>query len=303
MSLSWPGQKNGQIPTDLMVDITGRGDYLHPTAAASFKAMNAAMKEDIGRTITAAPGSSAYRPEAEQIALFTQRYTKVSYGTGLWWNGSYWTKNPGADTAAIPDTSNHGWALAVDITGYETAAGGWQGSTYVNDGPVWKWLQANAARFGWSWTTGRASRESWHWEYVGSLTTTAFAAATPIEAEDQEDEMFVVINKESGVGALAAPGVFAGIPGELSDELQEAMKVLKLSAAAFNFMSSACLAAGRSPVRVYANTKTQQWVVGGAEIWYPIPSGDGTIWTNIFGPYIAVDDTTFLKLRKGFTGQ
>ena len=61
--------------------------------------------------------------------------------------------------AAVPGTSNHGWALAVDLCGGIHIAGSAQ----------WTWMTANAGRFGfvqpdWAGPAGEKP-EPWHWEY------------------------------------------------------------------------------------------------------------------------------------------
>ena len=61
--------------------------------------------------------------------------------------------------AAVPGTSNHGWALAVDLCGGINIAGSAQ----------WRWMTANAGRFGfvqpdWAGPAGEKP-EPWHWEY------------------------------------------------------------------------------------------------------------------------------------------
>ena len=61
--------------------------------------------------------------------------------------------------AACPGTSNHGWALAVDLCGGINVAGS----------PQWTWMTANAGRFGFvqpDWARPGAEKpEPWHWEY------------------------------------------------------------------------------------------------------------------------------------------
>ena len=63
--------------------------------------------------------------------------------------------------AATPGTSNHGWALAVDLGGGVNRFGT----------PQHKWMVANAGRFGWvhpSWAQqGGSKPEAWHWEFNG----------------------------------------------------------------------------------------------------------------------------------------
>ncbi len=63
--------------------------------------------------------------------------------------------------AAVPGTSNHGWAIAVDLCGGIERFGT----------PQHRWMQANAPRFGWmqpTWATIVGSKpEPWHWQPVG----------------------------------------------------------------------------------------------------------------------------------------
>ena len=64
--------------------------------------------------------------------------------------------------AAIPGTSQHGWAAACDIA---------EGEAQIGFGtPKYKWLDANAPRFGWvnpSWAReGAYKPEYWHWEFA-----------------------------------------------------------------------------------------------------------------------------------------
>lgn len=58
----------------------------------------------------------------------------------------------GGAPAAQPYTSNHGWAIAVDVLTRAAAA----------------WLLRNAARFGWSHDEGLRVGEWWHFRYVGA---------------------------------------------------------------------------------------------------------------------------------------
>jgi hypothetical protein len=110
------------------------GGRLWPEAAATWNAMRAAYIADGGNPgdfMPAGPVSSA-RP------LDAQRY--------------FYANQPPA--AAYPGTSNHGWAIAVDIPYRDAQA----------------WLRRNAHRYGWSWDEGKRVGEPWHWTYVGLPT-------------------------------------------------------------------------------------------------------------------------------------
>lgn len=171
MMIRWPGQRNGLIGLSLMSVVLGR--RLHPAAATSFLAMRSALFLATGVWIGLA---DAYRPLAEQDRVFRVRYTS-GHASGIWYAGTYWRKRPGVPAAAVPGHSNHGWAMAVDISGY--------GST---SGRVFRWLLDHAGAFGWSWTTGRNVNEPWHWEYVGSLTRPAGGTIIIIEEEERLEQ-------------------------------------------------------------------------------------------------------------------
>lgn len=164
--LAWGGHTNGSIPSADLVDVSGLGDYLEPTAASQFVNLVAACHAATGVTLRPAPGSSAYRPLSIQQSFYAQREAYLA-GTG-----------PFFPTAAYPGTSNHGWARAVDITGYEGSTR-WRsprtGTVYAVHLTVWNWLLAHAADYGFDWTTGDYSSEAWHWE---SLTPPGTAVAS-----------------------------------------------------------------------------------------------------------------------------
>ncbi len=66
--------------------------------------------------------------------------------------------------AAAPGASNHGWALAVDLCG----------GIQDDHSEQWKWMVANAPKFGWDnpeWARegGRGPHEPWHFEYVAEV--------------------------------------------------------------------------------------------------------------------------------------
>lgn len=107
------------------------GGRLWPEAAATWNAMRrAAIADGIEpwEFMPAGPNSSARSRGAQDY---------------------FWTHQP--PPAARPYTSNHGWAIAVDVKTRRAAA----------------WLLKNAHRFGWSHDEGARVGEWWHWRYVG----------------------------------------------------------------------------------------------------------------------------------------
>lgn len=138
----WGGHKNGEIPTDLLgrIDWTpdSKPEFLRKDATQALAAMNSEFKKEFGRDISITDG---YRNLADQERLF------LDYGPGR---------------AAKPGTSNHGWALALDLGGGINSFGT----------PEHKWMQKNANKYGWehpSWAAeGQPNQEAWHWEYWGT---------------------------------------------------------------------------------------------------------------------------------------
>lgn len=186
INLAWGGLTNGKIDTSILVDVSGRGDYLEATAASNFLRMRADLHAATGVWINPAPGSSAYRP----VSIQEQFYAAYQ---------AYLNGGPYAAVAAVPTTrggqgSNHGWARAVDITGYE------------NSPEAWAWLLAHAAEYGYSWATGKASGERWHWESLTPPGTVSAASGTAVKLPTKdpqpstllEDEMPYILSSDAG---------------------------------------------------------------------------------------------------------
>lgn len=134
---AWGGYDNGKIPADELTPLTfASGESLRPDAAEDFEKLNKAYKKKFGQDLVL---SDSYRSYDEQVTLKGTR--------GKW--------------AATPGTSNHGWAMAVDIR-----EGVGQFGTTEH-----KWMQANAPKYGWvhpPWAGINGSLpEPWHWEYWG----------------------------------------------------------------------------------------------------------------------------------------
>ena len=142
--------KNGQIPSSDLVDIEWTdavrdfpgADSTQPqllkASLESLARLNAEFRRVFKRDLDI---NSAYRPRSVQELYWKNR------------GRSGWPK-----TTAVPGTSVHGWALAVDIGGL----GGFDTKEYA-------WLAKNAGRYGWWQPTqyrknGRYP-EYWHWEY------------------------------------------------------------------------------------------------------------------------------------------
>jgi hypothetical protein len=145
--MRWP-YANGKAPSAVLVEVEP-GNHLRADAAAAWVLFRAACFAATGVWLTA---TSANRTYARQVELFLERYsTRNSGRKSRVWNGTrYWLKAGQAD-AATPGTSNHGWAIAVDMGGYSRA---------------WSWIVANCGRFGFSLSEGLSVGEKWHIVFV-----------------------------------------------------------------------------------------------------------------------------------------
>ena len=153
----WDGYKNGEIPLSARTELPFAGaciegygrsskgpNYLHPKATISMIELNRRYKEQFGNDI-----------------FFTNCYRDVPEQQRAW-------DNEPAGYAARPGTSNHGWALAVDIRASRTKKMTYGSAEY-------KWLMENAYKVGWvnppSMRQGASGPdEPWHWEYAGSTS-------------------------------------------------------------------------------------------------------------------------------------
>jgi hypothetical protein len=136
------GETNGRMRPEALVGVEG-GCRAARAAGPSLALMLAAARAD-GVALRPA---ECYRPAAAQSAA---KNNACGRGT--------------CACAAGSGTSMHGWGEAVDFKD----AGGSLGFTSTG----YRWLKANAARFGWNharWAEpgGSACPEAWHWEWVG----------------------------------------------------------------------------------------------------------------------------------------
>ncbi|MGY1699022.1 NlpC/P60 family protein [Geodermatophilus sp. SYSU D00766] len=140
VSPAWGGWGNGRIPVEALCPIA-RGHALRCDAAAGYAALAAAFEAQFGRPLCI---TDSYRSMTAQVDAFRRKPA----------------------LAAVPGTSNHGWALAVDLCGGINVAGT----------PQWRWMTENAGRFGFvnpDWARpGGEKPEPWHWEF-GDLADAA----------------------------------------------------------------------------------------------------------------------------------
>jgi len=133
------GYPNGQLPVHALCPLWGApGEALRSDAAAAFNQMSHAYAQAFGLPLCV---TASYRTYQRQVELY------ASMPSGY---------------AAVPGTSNHGWALAVDLCG----------GIQVDGSPEHAWLLDHAASYDWfhpAWAMpgGGGPHEPWHWEYAG----------------------------------------------------------------------------------------------------------------------------------------
>lgn len=173
---AWGGHTNGYIPTSALSPIPwAPSRYLRADAVEALIALNSSFRQAFGYDL---PINDAYRSFAGQVDA---SYAHCGHPNGC-------------SLAATPGTSNHGWAVAIDIN---VPRLGWSDPKYV-------WMKANAAEYGWyhpSWAEPYGSGpEAWHWEFTGSYTP-----PNPETAPAGDREQIMYIRRES-TGEIAVFG-------------------------------------------------------------------------------------------------
>ena len=172
---------NGRLDVAALVAVPG--GLLRADAADAWIRVRAATGLDLRPTSWA----DTYRPYYVQERIFRERYT-TAYVTGIdprRWLGQTWWRLPGTASAAVPGTSNHGWGVAIDVTGL----GGFAGSAYAR-------LAEVAPAHGWSNRAGRSIGEPWHWEYTPAADTHTSAPAQEDDMPYTEDQLRLIISEE-----------------------------------------------------------------------------------------------------------
>ena len=129
------GVSNGALPASVLSNVTGSCRLWSQATGPATALSLAARKAGINLVF-----ADCYRDYAGQV----------------YWR-TWWCNVGNCGNAAVPGTSNHGWGKAVD---FHDASGG-----LPTDGAGYKWLKANAGRFGFN--NPILTNEAWHWEWVG----------------------------------------------------------------------------------------------------------------------------------------
>jgi hypothetical protein len=195
------GHENGKLPAALLRNFDGRGALLE-IVSYGMQALHLQAWADridgFGGIDTETVGR--YRTYAQQETLFRSRYTTTVLAgrPSKIWNGVRWYQKPGTAMAAVPGTSNHGWASADDVAEERT------GDTTpdpMSDRQL-AWMRDNAPSFGFG-LESRLERWHWHWtagdalparaitvlRYCRIAIPTHLAPADPPPPPPEEDEM------------------------------------------------------------------------------------------------------------------
>ncbi|NMR21504.1 M15 family metallopeptidase [Cellulomonas fimi] len=172
---AWGGFENGRIPPEALARIPwAPTQRLEHRAAAALDGLNAAFRATFGVDLTV---TDSYRTFDQQVAVRAAK--------------------PGL--AAVPGTSNHGWAQALDL------GGGINNSGTLNH----EWMTLNAPGHGWvnpRWARPRdegGKGEPWHWEYIGTGAESSVGAdpdSDPIPPP--EDDMALLLQSSRGFALL-----------------------------------------------------------------------------------------------------
>lgn len=130
------GYENGRIPGGDLCELSfAPGETLRCDAAEQLERLDTAFRARFGTHLDI---RDSYRSYDSQVAV------KAAKGY----------------LAAVPGYSNHGWGVAVDLSGGVQSFGSAQ----------YAWLRENAPEFGWDnpgWARSDGRKpEAWHWEYT-----------------------------------------------------------------------------------------------------------------------------------------
>ena len=144
------GQTNGELPSNLLVRLSSDCITLRPVATSLYLLLRAAEGKGVGLGT-----SECYRPLSGQVAA-AQKWTAAGNSACA---ASVSTSSSGKPLG----NSYHGWGKATDFS--------WEDGLRF-ESPVYRFLKAEAGRFGWNHPAfaepgGSACPEPWHWEWVG----------------------------------------------------------------------------------------------------------------------------------------
>lgn len=198
------GQTNGRLTAPLFDVGDGSHAVLAAEALTAYRRLVDAALYETGCAIVVLGRDGAYRSFDRQVDLFLSRYeTPPRAGAAVKvWRGVRYSLRAHMATAAVPGTSNHGYAAAVDVA----TPGPVPATPYlsITSSPAWPWLLARAVDFGWSW---ELQSEPWH------LHLTALAPDHPNDpGDDDVPRYFRVASHPADIYAVGPPSVYISGP-------------------------------------------------------------------------------------------
>ena len=182
------------MPPDLVLipnnaDVITNGEqWIARSLLAPFLAAAAEFHAEAGVPVYVA---EAYRSDAAQRAIFLARYVRVSYPTGIRYDGSYWIKRYGMAVAAVPgsEAAKHRKAEALDL---------WSGiDTSFTSRNHLIWVRV-AKKHGFE-NTGRNFGEPWHQQGTPGVSP-AGLTPTPIAPSEEDDMIHILFLKAANGG-------------------------------------------------------------------------------------------------------
>jgi hypothetical protein len=176
---------NGKVPAAARTVIDSAGRTLLTPTAKAWLWVVAEVNRRYGWSPQPSPGRSANRTIADQEYLFNQNYTtdynnSAKFDKRYWpGHGVYWRKKGTTVAAAVPGTSNHGYAVAIDSYGL----GGFAAEKYKQFADV-------ATEVGFNNSEGRSIGEFWHWVHDGVTLPPKPKPPVPVEDDMPETKSY-----------------------------------------------------------------------------------------------------------------
>lgn len=152
--------------------------------------------------------TDGYRTFAEQEYLFKKvgaGYFTPGSGPDKDVNGVQGTYSKGNGSAAKPGTSNHGWAIAVDLFWGVKARPYYKDLDYKEmafSHPTYKWFYQNGPKYGWynpaTLKDKKGTDEWWHWEYRGPGKAEHAQIIYAKDFEANKNEFITLIQTKGG---------------------------------------------------------------------------------------------------------
>jgi len=173
---------NGNLTPDMLKKVKTGGQMWEVAADAFNEMYDAALAAGFKLK-----NVGDYRPVADQLAMFKDRYDDAPTGrkpeVTREYQGKKWYLKSGKAPSSTPGKSNHGFGLAIDL-GYEAG-----GKLTSMGGKCLDWMCENAPKYGFYLQGNDPNSpefEAWHWQYClgdkardGAVAPAATPAAAP----------------------------------------------------------------------------------------------------------------------------